>query len=98
MQSTYGNQYSYFTPTAFFDDNYISGLRSFSMRDNIEFNVTVDNITFDSSETSYYDDIACYNLYTRHCDSPYTYYNKVDGLCYAQCPDTTYTVEAYSLC
>lgn len=35
MQATYGNQYSYFSPTAFFDDNYIPGLRSFSMRDNI---------------------------------------------------------------
>lgn len=26
MQETYGTQYSFFTPTAFFDDNYISGL------------------------------------------------------------------------
>ena len=49
MQSTYGNQYSYFSPTAFFDDNYISGLKSFSMRDDIEFNLTINNITYVTS-------------------------------------------------
>lgn len=98
MQSTYGNQYSYFTPTAFFDDNYISGLKSFSMRDDIEFNLTINNITYLTSETSYYDDVSCFNLYARECTAPHTYYNKVDGLCYTECPDTTYPVEAYLIC
>ena len=35
MKATYGTQYTFFSPEAFFDDNYISGMRSFSMRDNI---------------------------------------------------------------
>lgn len=34
-KSSYGNQYSYYTPSyGFFTTNYISGMSSFSMRDN----------------------------------------------------------------
>ena len=93
-QSKNGVQYGFFTPqNGIFQNGYLAGLRSFSMRDNYEFNYTVSNITFDVSVTAYYTDTTNFHFRARLCTpSPYTYYNKVDGLCYNQCPDGTYKV------
>ena len=60
-QSDFGSQYSFYTPQyGFYTANYISGMASFSMRDNYEFNLTssdyvVDDLTFLTSTYSKYD-------------------------------------------
>ena len=73
-------------------------MRSFTIRDNYEFNFTLTNITFVTSEHSKYDEATFFSIYVRFCENPYDYYDKTDGLCYVDCPDGTYTIEADQLC
>lgn len=99
-KSSYGTQYTYFTPvgSSFFDDNYIAGLASFSLRNNYHFNLTISNITFSTTTPSKYDEVSFFSIYIRLCESPTTYYNKDDGLCYASCPGGTYPVTVDQIC
>lgn len=94
-----GVQYSFFTPLEVnFDMNYISGLRSFSLINNIQYNFTIAGLNFTTFTNSYYNDVSHMNFWVRVCPSPYTFFNKNDYLCYTSCPAGTYTVAADSLC
>lgn len=80
---------------------YITGLRSFTLKDNTWFNLTTTG-TYDSkfSTSSYstYTEMSHLNFRVRNCANPYIYYCKLDGLCYNACPDGTYLISAYQLC
>lgn len=81
-----------------FETNYISGLHSFSLRDNQIYNFTVSGKNFTTYTNSFYNDVSHFNLWLRECPSPYTYFNKVDYKCYTLCPAGTYPITVDSLC
>ena len=88
-------------PFGYYDSNFIGGLSSFSMQDNIEFNATLaiptSNAIYTSS-TSMYDSIPQVQIRVRNCPPAYLNYNIVDGLCYTICPSTTYLISTNFLC
>lgn len=68
-------------------------MESFSIQDNIEFNLTLpiptSNIIY-SSITSLYNSVPQVQVRVRYCPNAYPYYNTKDSLCYTVCPSTTY--------
>ena len=80
---------------------YITGWKSITLRNNYQYNLSTFG-TFDSkfitNDYVIYTEMSHLNFRVRNCNSPYTYYNKVDGLCYSTCPDGTYNVSTYFLC
>lgn len=88
----------YVLPYSQITGTFIHGLASISMNNNIQFNITFNNLTYTTSTNSLYDDAPQFQVRTRSCDSPYTFFNKVDMLCYVGCPDTTYPVTIYQVC
>lgn len=98
-RSLYGVQQNYFTlPYNYIDTSYIGGLGSFSTRDNYEFNISLSNRNFTTSTSSYYDDVPQFMMRVRNCTAPYSFFDKVDLLCYVGCPNTTYPVQIYQTC
>ena len=80
---------------------YITGLISITLKENTNFNLssygTYDS-QFATDTYAIYTQMSHLNFRVRDCVSPYLYYNKLDGLCYNQCPDGTYLINAYLLC
>lgn len=88
-------------PYGYYDSNFIGGLSSFSMQDNIEFNVTLPipiSNTIYTSSTSMFDSIPQLQIRVRTCPPSYPNYNYRDKLCYTLCPSTTYLDPMYFLC
>ncbi len=88
-------------PKGYFDTNFIGGFASFSIVNNVEFNVTLaipSNNTFYTPTTSLYDSVPQAQIRLRLCPAAFPYYNKIDGLCYSTCPSTTYPDTSAFVC
>ena len=88
-------------PQGYFDLNFIGGLSSFSIVDNLEYNVTL-NIpngnTFYTPSTSLYNSVPQVQIRLRLCPTAYPYYNILDALCYVSCPTGTYGDSSAFIC
>jgi len=95
-----GIQLSFYNPKVLYDQNYISGLLSWSIRDNVQYNFTTtgNGLNITCFADSLYNQASHFNLYIRNCTLPYSYFNKVDQLCYTSCPTGTYQVTVYLTC
>ena len=100
--SYYGVQKTFFTPVdnSFYDQGYLAGLNSFTIKNNVNYHMTLNNITFTTSDdtSSKYNDVTFFSLYVRYCPDPNGFYNQVDGLCYARCPNGTYLIQNNQTC
>ena len=88
-------------PYGYYDTNYMGGLASFSMQDNVEYNNTLSiplNTTIYSSSTSFYDSVPQLQLRVRNCPPTYPYFNTQNNICYSLCPSTTYTSPSFLIC
>lgn len=98
-RATYGIQGTFYTPSKVrYDANYISGMVSWSIRNNVQYNLTISGLNFTTFTDSFYNEVSHFNLWIRVCPNPYSYYNKVDMLCYPNCPAGTYQVTGYLTC
>ncbi len=80
-------------PKGYFDSNFIGGMSSFSMQNNLEFNLTLaipTNNTVYTSPSSLYNSVPQVQVRVRHCPPAYPNYNLRDELCYTVCPSTTF--------
>lgn len=76
----------------------MKGLRSFSIRNNFDYNFTAYGLNFTTFNESYYNDESHFNIWLRSCAYPYVFFNKIDYLCYILCPAGTYLISNDSLC
>lgn len=60
-----GIQKSFFNPTVLFPYNYISGLTSFSILNNTQYNFSINNLNFTTFPDSVYNDVSHFNLWVR---------------------------------
>lgn len=88
-------------PQGYYDINFIGGLASFSITNNLEYNCTLSipsNNTVYTKTTSLYNSVPQVQIRLRLCPTSSPYYNIVDSLCYIACPSTTYIDSSAFIC
>ena len=88
-------------PMGYFDSNFIGGMDSFSMQNNVEYNLTLAipiNNTVYTSPSSMYNSVPQVQIRVRYCPAAYPNYNIKDKLCYTICPTSTYSNSTGFVC
>lgn len=62
----YGVQKSFYSPSkVLYEGNYISGLLSYSIMNNVQYNFTISSLNFSTFNDSFYNEVSHFNLWIR---------------------------------